>query len=160
MKKLIAVLSIFLVIIFLGCLQTEQPKHVFVGKDCGSNMTCYHEALKNCEKANVSLTQTVNGISLTVYSDIQGGNKSSCVVYEQIKNVKAPENASAVEQIALQALNGLDGTCIGPVSEIKTGSFEEFQQEFNCTGKLFDMLKTITPASNASTEGRKTLNPQ
>ena len=156
MKKLIAILSIFLVVIFLGCLQTAQPKHVFVGKNCGSNMTCYHEALQNCEKANVSLTQSMNGMSVTVYSDIQGGNVSACKVYEQIRNVEVPENTSSVEKMAMQMLNGADGTCIGPVDELTKGVLEG---DVNCTGTLFSMMKSMAPQQNASTQGRKTLSP-
>ena len=158
MKKLIAVLSIFLLVLFLGCIQNQQPKHVFVGKNCGTNMTCYQEALHNCEKANVSISQSINGMSITLYSDIQGGNTTACKIYDQIKSIQLPENTSSMEKMTIQMLNGADGTCIGPVNKLKTGSFQEFQENFNCTGTLFDLMKTVAPQTNNSAQGRRTVN--
>jgi|GEM_PF-4674977 len=149
MKKVFALLSIFLIIIFLGCVQNEQPKHSFEGKNCKTNITCYQEALQKCEKANVSITQNMNGMSITLYSDIQGGSLDSCKIYQQIKKIQIPENTSAMEKMAIGMLNGADAICIGPVNKLKTGNFEEFQQNFNCSGSLYELMKTVTQSQNS-----------
>jgi len=144
MKKLFALLSILVIIVFLGCVQNEAPKHQFTGKNCGTNITCYQQSLQKCEKANVSLTQNMNGMSITVYSDIQGGSVDSCKIYQQIKNIQIPENTSAMEKMAMSVLNGADAICIGPVNKLKTGSFDEFQKNFNCSGTLYELIKVST----------------
>jgi len=131
--------------------------------------------LVKCNPAKIELKQEINGIEAVFYSDIQGGSVDYCVIYQQIKSINFPDNMSPVEKMAMQVLVGADSTCVGPSDKLKTGSFDEYEQYFNCSGTLYELMKAGSQqieqaveetnenvsADNTSyeEEGRKTLEP-
>jgi len=161
MKKFIIAISLIAVLFLAGCIQKQAPEHSFNGIDCGNNVTCFSENLAKCNPAKIEIKQNINGMDTVFYSDIQGGTPDKCEIYQQIKSIEFPENISPVEKITRQVLIGADSTCIGPVTKLKTGSFEEYMEYFNCSGTLYDLMKAgYQQVENTSEEkGRKTLNP-
>ncbi len=167
MKNLLIVLSLVAVVFLAGCIHKTAPEHSFEGIDCGSDTVCFASNLAKCNPAKIQVSQNVNGMNAVFYMDIQGGTVDSCEIYQQVKSIEFPENMSPVEKMAAQLMIGADSTCIGPVDKLKTGSFEEYEKYFNCSGTLYELMKAgsqqveqvVDNTSGYEEEGRKTLNP-
>ena len=142
--KILALTLVIAMVFMIGCVQ--QPIPEFEGKDCGTNITCYQEAMAQCQPAKVETSQEINGITVTLYSHIQGGTAQECTIYQRIKDIEVPEDTKPEEMLVINAMKGADATCVGPIDKLGAGTIEEFEKYFECEGTLYELMKITAQA--------------
>ena len=100
--KLIALTLVIAMVFMIGCVQ--QPIPEFEGKDCGTDVICYQESMKLCEPAKVETSQNMNGITVTIYSHVQGGTVEACTIYQRISDIQVPEDTDPTQMLVINSM--------------------------------------------------------
>ena len=117
----------------------------FAGIDCGTDQVCFQEATQKCEPAKVTITQTQSGLTMTMYSEVQGGTPQACMIFLKIEDIDSGA-LGALGDALIGQFKGKDMTCTVDVTSgyDTAGGFQNIAEE-SCTGSLVDLIKNFAP---------------
>jgi hypothetical protein len=139
---------VFVTLLVAGCSHVPVNLNLY---DCGDDLTCFQEKSKFCEPAKVLLTQDGgdenNRFSITVRSEIQGGNTSACQYYVVVQDAKIIySNLSDTDRLAADILisgfKGRDMRCTIPAKEIYPDTPVTNYVD-RCEGSLLELFREI-----------------
>ncbi|GEM_PF-7074355 len=142
-----AIAFVVLTVLLAGCANVPVNLNLY---NCGSDITCFEEKAQQCTPSKVVLTKDSgnanNQISMTVRSEIQGGNLSSCQFYVVVQDAKIlSSNLSSTDRIIadtlIGAFKGRDMTCVLPANQITIGGTSSLATTASCQGSLIDLFK-------------------
>lgn len=143
------------------------PKLLNPMKDCGNDENCFKEAVKTCERAKMTYSQTDQQGTFEFYAESRGMKGADCLFYFRVATARfelAEEPETEVERNLVETLQGLfrelEGkamTCKIPKEQAagtvgSTGiSSAESQKEY-CTGPLVGAFEALTEAIQEAIE--------
>lgn len=150
MKKVLAILGIFTVLLLAGCANGVKSIGL---KDCGSDKKCFNEAAIKCELAKVSLKENFNRNFAETYAESRGEKNGNCEFYMKLAKLDVSniplqgvsENFKTKLIELAKSTEGKDLTCNIPKSQIQATSFgvDKISSSENCSGTLKDALENL-----------------
>ena len=96
----ILLVSVIIILVFFFYKPAAQGSAI---KDCGTNMDCFIDAARNCQKAKTKFTSEVNifGIEQKTFSnyELKGMQSGKCVFYFITENVELKFSEELVQQM-------------------------------------------------------------